>query len=176
MPPVVIACTMSCAQAAVWNLENGSQDEGILPVTPNINHVVDMLIRLQQVQSHMDSIAEQAGQIVEGSGADTEKLLHCNGHVGLSCNELAASMLTVIKNSPCATARELSAEVQSLSHEIARAGKNLNHLIKKGPLSGTESVQSPWKPRHIETSLATGQVTHSSLPSPAVIDDLDDVV
>ena len=29
------------------------------PITPNINHVVDMLIYLQQVQSHMCSIAKQ---------------------------------------------------------------------------------------------------------------------
>ena len=163
-------------QAAIWNLEDTSEEEGTLPVTPNINHVVDMLLRLQQVQSNMESIAEQAGQIVEGSSVRTEKLSHCNSHAALCCNELAASVLTVVKHSPCATSRELSAEVQSLSHEIARAVKTLNHLIKKGSLTNTRSAQSPRKPQRTETSLATGQVTHSSLPSPALIDDLDDVV
>ena len=167
-----------CVQAAVWNLEDTSQEEGTLPVTPNINHAIDMLLRLQPVQSNMDSIAEQAGQIVEGSTANTEKLSHCISHVALCCNELAASVLTVIKHSPCATSRELSAEVQSLSHEIAKAVKTLNHLIKKGSLTSTKSARSSQKPQRSETSLATGQVTHSTLPSSALmhVDDLDDVV
>lgn len=54
-----------------------------------------------------------------------------------SCNELAACALTVINNSPCTQAQEFTVEIQKLSHAIARAGKTLNHLIKKGGRSTT---------------------------------------
>ena len=72
----------------------------------------------------------QHAEITQEEKDDVEKLTLCIGRVSLCCNELAASVLTVIKTSSCTTAQELSVEVQSLSHEIARAGKALNHLTK----------------------------------------------
>ena len=149
----------------IWNLENLSLDEGTLPVTPNVNHVVDMLVHLQQVQITMSKIHCETICILEGN-VNLEKLAMCHGHIAVGCNGLAASVLTVIKNSACAAAQELSVEVQSLSHEIARAGKALNHRIKKGP-SNERSGKHHKRPS--STSLATGQVTHS--PSPPTLDD-----
>ena len=109
-----------------------SHEEGTLPLTPNMRHVMEMLTHLQHVQQNMHDIRQHA-EITQEEKDDVEKLTLCIGCVSLCCNELAASVLTVIKTSSCTTAQELSVEVQSLSHEIARAGKALNHLTKSGP-------------------------------------------
>ena len=145
-----------------------TQEEGTLPLTSNEHHVLEMLTHLQHVQENMYDIQEQAGIIQEGN-RDLEKLSVCNGNVARCCNELAASVLTVIKSSSCAAGQELSIEVQSLSREIARAGKALNHLIKRGPGSTKSSKMSGKRPAG--TSLATGQVTHSPLTT-----DVDDII
>ena len=108
-----------------------SHEEGTLPLTPNMRHVMEMLTHLQHVQQNMHNIRQHA-EITQEEKDDVEKLTLCVGRVSLCCNELAASVLTVIKTSSCTTAQELSVEVQSLSHEIERAGKALNHLTKSG--------------------------------------------
>lgn len=140
-----------------------AQEEGTLPLTSNTHHVLEMLTHLQHVQKNMHGIREQAEIIQEGN-YNLEELGVCNSHVARCCNELAASVLTVIKSASCATHQELSVEVQSLSREIAGAGKALNHLIKRGP-DGTKSSKTP-RLRQTGTSLATGQVTHSDSNSP----------
>lgn len=107
-----------------------SHEEGTLPLIPNMRHVMEMLTHLQHVQQNMHDIRQHA-EIIREEKDYIEKLSLCIGRVSLCCNELAASVLTVIKTSSC-TAQELSVEVQSLSHEIAIAGKTLNHLTKSG--------------------------------------------
>lgn len=67
--------------------------------------------------------------------------------MALCCNELAASLLTVIKSAQCPTGKELSSQVQSLSHNIARAGKSVNHLLKKrGVSTSRRSSRTPHPP------------------------------
>ena len=114
---------------------------GTLPPVPNLHHVTGMLVlvehvhqgtlTLTQLASHLGREEDDPGEI----NNKLEKLSMSNSQVALCCNELAASLLTVIKSAPCVTGKELSSQVQSLSHEIARAGKNVNHLLKKRGVS-----------------------------------------
>ena len=119
---------------------------GTLPPVPNLHHVTGMLVLVEHV--HQDTLtliqltsqlgSEDPGEI----NSKLEKLSMSNSQVALCCNELAASLLTVIKSTPCATGKELSSQVQSLSHEIARAGKNVNHLLKKRGVSSSSRRNS----------------------------------
>ena len=80
------------------------------------------------MQNTITSITRKASELP----TNVDQLTSPNAQVAHSCNELAASVLAVIKSSVSDSVQELSHEVQALSHEVARAGKNLNHLIKKG--------------------------------------------
>ena len=120
---------------------------GTLPPIPNLHHVTGMLVVIEHVHQGTLTLTQLTSQL--GSGEDPcemnsklEKLSMSNSQVALSCNELAASLLTVIKSVPCATGKELSSQVQSLSHEIARAGKNVNHLLKKRGVSSSSRRNS----------------------------------
>ncbi len=156
-------------QAIIWNLDNASHEEGTLPLTPNANYVVSMLVQLSQVQRTVTVLGREAGALLEqsslavptpsSSSPKLEQLSSSNKHVAISCNELAASVLTVIKSSNCLSTQELSLETQTLSHEIARAVKGLNTLIKRGA-GGRKRSQAAGR-RAAGTSLATGQVTHA---------------
>ena len=149
-----------------------SHEEGTLPLTPNTRHVMEMLTHLQHVQQNMHNIRQHAN-ITQEEKIYVEKLTLCNGRVSLCCNELAASVLTVIKTSSCTTAQELSVEVQSLSHEIARAGKALNHSAKSG-LGGTKTRRMSGK-KHVGTS-SKGQDDSNSSRHLAADVKLDDVI
>ena len=90
----------------------------------HVEHVHQAVLTFIRLASHLGN---EPGEL----STELEKLSLSNSQVALCCNELAASSLTVIKTAPCTTSKELSSEVQSLSHNIARAGKNVNHLLKK---------------------------------------------
>lgn len=93
-----------------------------------------MLIHVEHVHQGVLTFIRLTGHLGNEPGelsTELERLSLSNSQVALCCNELAASSLTVIKTAPCTTSKELSSEVQSLSHNIARAGKNLNHLLKR---------------------------------------------
>lgn len=112
----------------------------------------------------MASMNKQTALILEGN-TNLEKLSLCNNHAALCCNELAASVLTVItKSSVCSNQQKLSSEVQTLSRDIARAGKSLNHLIKKTSCKQASLVAAD--KRHPGTSTAAGELNYSSSPSP----------
>lgn len=147
-------CFICYTQASFWSVcegEEGDVMEGTLPTVPNLHYVVGMLVHLEHVHQGTLTLLQLASQLGDEAGKLTsrlEKLFISNSHVALCCNELAASLLTVIKSTPCTTSKELSSEVQSLSHEIARAGKNLNHLLKKQGVSRRASSRAqPQLPR-----------------------------
>ena len=129
-------------QMSVWSMsEDGESDiiEGTLPTPPNLHHIVGMLVHVEHVHQAILTLIHRASHLGNEPGqlsSELEKLSVSNSQVALGSNELAASLLTVIKTAPCTTGKELSNEVQSLSHDIARAGKNLNHLLKRRRVSG----------------------------------------
>ena len=138
-------------QASVWSMcEVGEGDSsvavGTLPPIPNLHHVTGMLVVVENVHQGTLTLVQLTTQLdSEDPGeinSKLEKLSISNSQVALCCNELAASLLTVIKSAPCATDKELSSQVQSLSHEIARAGKNVNHLLKKRGVSSSSRKNS----------------------------------
>lgn len=110
----------------VWNLDDETS-EGTLPLVPSLHHTVDMLLRVLQVQTSISSIATRACE----EDISLDHLSRSNTQVAHSSNELAASVLAVIKSCVGGSSQILSHDVQVLSHEVARSGKNLNHLIKK---------------------------------------------
>ena len=125
-------------QATIWsvcaNVDDDDVIEGTLPSLPNLHYVVGMLVHMEHVHRGVLNLIRLACHLGDEPGdlsSGLEKLTLSNSQVALCCNELAASLLTVIKSTLCTTSKELSKEVQSLSHEIARAGKNLNQLLKK---------------------------------------------
>ena len=138
-------------QASIWSMcEVGEGDSsavvGTLPPIPNLHHVTGMLVVVENVHQGTLTLVQLTTQLdSEDPGeinSKLEKLSISNSQVALCCNELAASLLTVIKSAPCATDKELSSQVQSLSHEIARAGKNVNHLLKKRGVSSSSRKNS----------------------------------
>jgi hypothetical protein len=137
-------------QASIWSMcdagdvDYGSLSVGTLPPVPNLHHVTGMLVVVEHVHQGTLTLTHLTSQL--GSEEDPgeinnrlEKISMSNSQVALRCNELAASLLTVIKSAPCATGKELSSQVQSLSHDIARAGKNVNHLLKKRGVASSSS-------------------------------------
>lgn len=170
-------------QVEIWNLDTGTQEVGTLPLTPNIHHVIDMLIHLEQVDCNTHSLSkhllkhsrENHDEKSASHKSSMDKLSISNGRVILSCNEFAASVLSVITSSPCCdSAQSFSMEVQSLLHEVARAGKTLNHLLKSG-LQMSLSTPIQHNIYSHNTPQATSQVLHAQqLPKPLANDDSDD--
>ena len=161
-------------QVAIWStFEDGDNDvidEGTLPTLPNLHHIVGMLVHVEHVHQNAHTLVQLACQLGDEPAGEMsnrlEKLSLSNGQVALCCNELAASLLTVIKSAPCAAGKELSSEVQSLSHGIARAGKNLNHLLKKRRVSrreggGRAQPQAPPTSNPVAKSVKTDIATDS---------------
>jgi hypothetical protein len=137
-------------QASIWSVcdagdvDYGSLSVGTLPPVPNLHHVTGMLVVVEHIHQGTLTLTHLTSQL--GNEEDPgeinsrlEKISMSNSQVALRCNELAASLLTVIKSAPCATSKELSSQVQSLSHDIARAGKNVNHLLKKRGVASSSS-------------------------------------
>ena len=177
----------------VQNLDGSLLEDGTLPRTPSTSHVVSVPLHLECLEKSVSGLALLACQLTTPPSETTplsmttlpppspyKKLMLCNGHAVLCCNELAASILTVLKSASSEAGLEFPPEVRSLSHEIARAGKSLNHYLKKHGLvgAGSSTVGGRGKGgrgkqhrlpaaghRHSATSMATRQITHSS-PSP----------
>ena len=103
---------------------------------------MNLLAHLQQIDKSVHTISDRAKELAEETDISLDKLSSSNGQVAYGCNELAACALTVIKNSPCNQTQEFTTEIQRLSHTIARAGKSVNHLIKKGGRSMTSKGKS----------------------------------
>lgn len=120
----------------------------------HVEHVHQGVLTFIRLASHL---GDEPGEL----SAELEKLSLSNSQVALCCNELAASLLTVIKTAPCTTSKELSSEVQSLSHEIARAGKNLNHLLKKMRVSRKVSGRTQPQIPQISTAGRTVPTTNT---------------
>ena len=139
----------------------------LLPV-PNLHHVTGMLVLVEHVHQGTLTLIQLTSQLgSEDPGeinSKLEKLSMSNSQVALCCNELAASLLTVIKSTPCATGKELSSQVQSLSHEIARAGKNVNHLLKKRGVSSSSrrNSQAP-QPQLMQSNTAASKSTTTNV-------------
>lgn len=156
-------------QASVWSICEVGESEssgavGTLPSVPNLHHVTGMLVLVEHVHQGtltLTHITTQLGSEDPGEiNSKLEKLSMSNSQVALCCNELAASLLTVIKSAPCATGKELSSQVQSLSHEIARAGKNVNHLLKKrGVSSSSRKSSRSTQPQIMQSNMATTKST-----------------
>ena len=155
--------------------EAGDGDEdrlsvGTLPPTPNLRHVTGMLVIVEHVHQNTLTLTQLTTQL--GNEEDPgeinsrlEKLSVSNSQVALSCNELAASLLTVIKSAPCTTSKELSSQVQSLSHDIARAGKNVNHILKKRGVASSSSRRSSRTAAQPNTAVATKITTATNVPA-----------
>ena len=123
-----------------------------------VEHVHQGTLTLTQLASQLGS--EDPGEI----NGKLEKLSVSNSQVALCCNELAASLLTVIKSTACASGKELSSLVQSLSHEIARAGKNVNHLLKKrGVSSGSRRNSRAQQPQLMQSSTVATKSTTTNV-------------
>lgn len=163
-------------QASIWSVcEAGDGDEdslsvGTLPPTPNLRHVTGMLVVVEHVHQGTLTLTQLTAQL--GNEEDPgeinsrlEKLSVSNSQVALSCNELAASLLTIIKSAPCTTSKELSSQVQTLSHDIARAGKNVNHLLKKRGVASSSSRRSSRTAAQPNTAVATKITTATNLPA-----------
>ena len=114
----------------------------------HVEHVHQGVLNFIRLASHLGN---EPGEL----STELEKLSLSNSQVALCCNELAALSLTVIKTAPCTTSKELSSEVQSLSHNIARAGKNLNHLLKRVRLSRRGSGRTQPQISRAERTLTT---------------------
>ena len=163
-------------QASIWSVcEVGDGDEdslsvGTLPPTPNLRHVTGMLVVVEHVHQGALTLTQLTAQL--GNEEDPgeinsrlEKLSVSNSQVALCCNELAALLLTIIKSAPCTTSKELSSQVQTLSHDIARAGKNVNHLLKKRGVASSSSRRSSRATAQPNTAVATKITTATNLPA-----------
>lgn len=134
-------------QTSIWLASGGEvdrNDDVTEGAPPSLHHIVGMLVHIEHVQQQILALIQLACHLGDESSDLTsglERLSLSNSRVALSCNELAASLLTVVKSVPCTTSKELSGEVQSLSHDIVRAGKNLNHLLKKRRVSKRTSTR-----------------------------------
>ena len=146
---------------------------GTLPPTPNLHHITGMLVVVEHVHQGTLTLIQLTSQLgnEEDPGeinSKLEKLSLSNSQVALRCNELAASLLTVIKSALCATSKELSSQVQSLSHDIARAGKNVNHLLKKRGVASSSSrrnSRAAAQPPLSNTATATKITTAMNVPA-----------
>ena len=165
-------------QASIWSVcEAGDGDEdslsvsvGTLPPTPNLRHVTGMLVVVEHVHQGALTLTQLTAQLgnEEDPGeinSKLEKLSVSNSQVALCCNELAALLLTVIKSALCTTSKELSSQVQTLSHDIARAGKNVNHLLKKRGVASSSSRRSSRATAQPNTAVATKITTATNLPA-----------
>ena len=119
-------------QGDIWSISAPS--EGTLPLTPPLPSVVELLSHIGQVEKSVETITTHITPFLQTDTTSTslDDLSSSNKQVAYSCNELAALSLRVIKGSPCPQTQGYVYEVQQLSHEIARAGKTVNHVIKRG--------------------------------------------
>ncbi len=93
-----------------------------------------------------------------------EDLSSSNKQVAYSCNELAALALRVIKGSPCPQTQGYVYEVQQLSHEIARAGKTVNHVIKRGTDEERGKKRREMKKKPFQIENATTAIDERIVP------------
>ena len=113
---------------------------------PSLNYVTEMLALAYKVMSHVTKLCDTTST----QRIDCDQLKHCNTDTAGTCTQLAASVLNVIKSSGCQQDNILTGDIQTLSREIMRAGKNLNHAAKK------YGQQISYR---VGMSMATGQVT-----------------
>lgn len=132
----------------MWPSAEDQDDEDYqsAPNAPSLNHVTEMLTLACNVMSHVTKLCDTAGT----QRIDCDQLKHCNTETAGTCTQLAAAVLNVIKSSGCQQGDILTGNIQTLSREIMRAGKNLNHAAKK------YGQQVSYR---IGMSMATGQVT-----------------
>ena len=121
------------------------QNDYSAPSAPSLNRVTEMLCLGYKVLSHVTTLCTSANMV----RIDCEHLMHCNTDTAGTCTQLAASVLNIIRSSGCEQ-DNLTGSIQTLSREIMRSGKNLNHAAKR------YRQQINYK---VGTSMATGQVT-----------------
>ena len=113
---------------------------------PSLNYITEMLALAYKVMSHVTKLCDTTST----QCIDCDQLKHCNTDTAGTCAQLAASVLNVIKSSGCQQDNMLTGDIQILSREIMRAGKNLNHAAKK------YGQQISYR---VGMSMETGQVT-----------------
>lgn len=168
----------------MWSL-TASPSEGTLPLTPPLPAVVSLLSHLTQVEQSVTSLSA-ACVVTQSDPINLDNVSSGNKQMAYSCHELAALALRVISGSPSSLSTQgYVVEVQQLSHEIARAGKTVNHITKKGldnigrlrrkEITKTQKskpveniIENKEKPvmevirNESHTSMATGQLTQWS--------------
>jgi len=144
---VISICTIF-QQDQMWPSIEDQDEEDLQSAlnAPSLKHVTEMLVLAYQVLSHISKLCDTAST----QRIDCDQLKHCNTETAGTCTQLAASVLNVIKSSGCQQGDILTGNIQTLSREIMRAGKNLNHAAKK------YGQQISYR---IGMSMATGQVT-----------------
>ena len=125
------------------------------PNAPSLNRVTEMLTLAYRVLSHVTTLCNCAGM----ERIDCDHLTHYNTDTAGACTQLAASVLNVIKSSGYEQ-DILTTNIQNLSREIMRSGKNLNHAAKRYRQHISYRVGM---------SMATGQVTLTNFADDGII-------
>ena len=134
----VCVCVCVC-KVQIWGTDGSTPDDASLPVLPDNGRVVDMLLCIQEVQKGQAVLFDQ-GLLVCNGEPHSEQLLAASKQAVLACSELSVCLLSVIKGLSFDN-QELAATVQSLSYDIAQAGKSLSHLVKCGPSPGAPPTE-----------------------------------
>ena len=135
--------------------EQNDLDHSSAPNAPSLHRVTEMLTLAYRVLSHVTMLCNCAGM----ERIDCDKLTECNTETAGACTQLAASILHVIKSSGCEQ-DVLATNIQNLSREIMRSGKNLNHAAKR-----YRQLVS----YRVGMSMATGQVTLTNFTDDGII-------
>ena len=130
----VCVCVRVC-KVPIWGTDGSTPDDASLPVLPDNGQVVDMLLCIQEVQKGQAALFDQGLLVCKGT-PHSEQLLAASKQAALACSELSVRLLSMIKGLSFDN-QELAVTVQSLSYNIAQAGKSLSHLVKCGPTPRT---------------------------------------
>lgn len=137
----LIMSNLFVCKTPIWGLDGSAPDDAPLPILPDNGRVVDMLLCIQEVQRRQSVLLEQ-GLLVCADTPHFEQLLAASNQAVLACSGLSACLLTIIKGLPPSPDNQVfAATIQSLSYDIAQAGKLLCHLVKNGPSLGNAPLE-----------------------------------
>ena len=120
----------------IWGLDGSTPDDAPLPALPDNGRVTDMLLCIQEVKKGQAAMFDQGLLVCKGT-PQFDTLLAAIKQAVLACSELSACMLSITKGLPASDSQVFVVTIQSLSHDIAHAGKSLIHLVKCGRSLGT---------------------------------------
>jgi hypothetical protein len=143
--------------------------DAIDDIIPSRRSVINMLLHLQQVESHISSLSSRT-EATLSRPSPPSLLLPTAQSLGATLNKLAAAAQAVLRSSASETVPDLSLKIQHHAQSTGRAVKSLSTLLKSDVVADPPANQTPPRDQMQLT------VQHNPLPQDPYSDADDDYV